>query len=118
MPPTIVVQGLFDHAVRPANADRVVQQWLAYRALAHPGAVDPERTTRATTAAYPAKGRSRGYTVRRWYNARGREQLEVWTVQGLGMPGPEGRRAARSATRAGPRASTAIWGFLSLHRLS
>ena len=113
-PPTMLVQGLFDHTVRPACVDRFVEQWLASRASA---AMEPRhRIARVTSAVRPARGRTRGHTLRRWYDARGRKELEVWTVAGLGHAWSGGLPDRPFSDPRGPRASTAIWDFLSAHR--
>jgi poly(3-hydroxybutyrate) depolymerase len=54
--------------------------------------------------------------VRRWYDGRGRKGLEVWTVAGLGHAWSGGQPDRPFSDPRGPRASTAIWAFLSAHR--
>ena len=108
MVPVVVVQGTADTVVRPGNAERIVEQWLAHQGE------QPTRTR--TRTGRTADGRS--YTVRRWYRARGRAVLECWTVQGLGHAWSGGRPGASFADPAGPRAATLMWTFFRRHQLA
>jgi poly(hydroxyalkanoate) depolymerase family esterase len=117
LPPTIVVQGSVDRTVRPVNATRIAQQWLAYRAAANPSPTNPARVTRSrVTRTRP--GAARSATTTRWYTARGHKVLEIVTVDGLGHAWSGGAKGLAYSDPRGPRATTAIWSFLSAQRLS
>lgn len=124
MPPMIIFQGTFDGTVRPVNARRVADQWLAARA----NDAGPRTSTGAlvrpigaprvasTSPVRPASARSRrGYTVSRWYSG-GREVLELWEVAGLGHAWSGGSTKGSYSDARGPRASTEMWKFFDTHR--
>jgi poly(hydroxyalkanoate) depolymerase family esterase len=116
IPPMIIFQGNEDTTVRAVNAQRVAEQWLAFQQAHVSNPKDPDRITRSRTSTRLAGGRR--YTVTRWYTARGRTWLEAWHVDGLGHAWSGGRRGGSFSDHRGPRASTAMWRFLSAHRLA
>jgi poly(hydroxyalkanoate) depolymerase family esterase len=116
LPPTIVVHGSLDRTVRAANASRIAEQWLAHRAAATPLRTDPARVTRSKTTRTGA-GSDRTTTTTRWYTARGRKVLETVTVDGLGHAWSGGAAGLAFSDPRGPRATTAIWSFVSAQRL-
>lgn len=127
MPPMIVFQGTLDGTVRPVNARRVADQWLAYQAhdarrgpARHLGSAGPVGGPRVsvTSPARPSSARSRrGFTVSRWYSG-GLKVLEVWVVDGLGHAWSGGSVKGSYADARGPRATTEMWKFFGAHRLS
>ncbi len=108
MAPAVVFQGTSDPVVHRRCGDQVTEQWLEHdRAL---GVERPERITRSRAAA-GRSGDGRGYTVTRWYDARGRKRLEYWRVDGLGHAWsgrPQGRVVLRSARPAGQHHHVAV----------
>jgi poly(hydroxyalkanoate) depolymerase family esterase len=117
LPPTIVIQGSLDRTVRSPNATRIADQWLAHRAAATPSPTDPARVTRSrVTRTRP--GSARSTTTTRWYTARGRKVLETVTVDGLGHAWSGGAAGLAYSDPKGPRATAAIWSFVSLQRLN
>ncbi len=126
MPPMLIFQGTADGTVRSINAQRVAEQWMAFRTRpavggpilsgARPTApVGPPRTS-ATAPARPVSARSRrGYRVSRWYSG-GRKVLEVWLVEGLGHAWSGGSADGSYSDPRGPRASTEMWKFFAAHR--
>jgi poly(3-hydroxybutyrate) depolymerase len=125
MPPMIVFQGTVDGTVRPVNARRIADQWLAYhaddagRSLPASGRRKIGAPRVATSAAArPASSRSRrGHTVSRWYSA-GQKVLELWLVDGLGHAWSGGSTKGSYSDPRGPRATTEMWRFFSAHRSS
>lgn len=115
MPPTIVFQGSVDSTVRPVNARRVAEQWLAFDQPRTPEPADPDRIARS--AASTSRTGGRRCEVTRWYSARGRKRLEVWLVDGLGHAWAGGAPGGSYSDPRGPRASTAMWRFFSTQRL-
>jgi poly(hydroxyalkanoate) depolymerase family esterase len=115
MAPVVLIHGTSDPVVRPPNADRIVDQWLASRDSGHHrglGRVRPLATTQALLVG------DRHCLRTRWYSARGRRVLEYWRIDGLGHAWSGGRSSARFIDRAGPRASEVMWDFFRRHRLS
>ena len=124
MPPMIIFQGTFDGTVRPVNARRVADQWLAARATdagprTQSGLVArPIGAPRVATAgpARPVSTRSRrGHTVSRWYSG-GRKVLELWEIDGLGHAWSGGSTNGSYSDARGPRASSEMWKFFAAHR--
>lgn len=125
MPPMVIFQGTADGTVRPINAQRVAEQWLACRTrpaaggpISRAGATTPVGPPRAgaTAPVRPVTTRSRrGYRVDRWY-AGGRKVLEVWLVEGLGHAWSGGALDGSYSDPRGPRASTEMWKFFAPHR--
>lgn len=112
MAPLIVLQGDDDRVVNRRNGDRVVEQWLAYRAAA----TGADRVVRSRTVT----GRTtdgRRYTRGRWYAAGGRRVLEHWQIAGLGHAWSGGQAGGSYSDPHGPRAATLMWGFFRTHRL-
>lgn len=126
MPPMIIFQGTVDGTVRPVNAQRLADQWLAARAndagpttpsgtVARP--IGPPKVAR-TSPARPSSARSRrGYTVSRW-SAAGKRMLELWVVDGLGHAWSGGSTKGSYSDARGPRATTEMWRFFASHRSS
>ena len=113
MAPMIVVHGTNDQVVRPPNADRIVDQWLASWD-SHPrrGAqrIRPLASTRSAVVA----GRR---TIRtRWYTVGGRAVLEYWRVDGLAHAWSGGEEAGDYVDPEGPDAAGLMVGFFGRHR--
>jgi poly(hydroxyalkanoate) depolymerase family esterase len=117
MPPMIVFQGGLDNTVQAVNGQRVAEQWLAFHQNRTAGPRDPDRITRSRTTK-GSSGDGRPYTVTRWYTARGHKWLESWRIDGLGHAWSGGVSGVSFSDPRGPRASTAIWRFLSAQRLA
>jgi poly(hydroxyalkanoate) depolymerase family esterase len=111
--PLVVVQGDADTVVRPANGQRIADQWLAYRAGAT--GVDPVSAARTRTDDGHATD-GRRWTRTRWYTGRGQRVLELWRIDGLGHAWSGGRPDASYSDPAGPRAGTLMWSFFRAHR--
>jgi poly(hydroxyalkanoate) depolymerase family esterase len=103
LPPAVVVQGMADRVVAPANGTRIAAQWLAY----HGGG--PLRSTLSV--------RDAEVRTTRWYGRRGRVVLQLWLVEGLGHAWSGGRPGGSYSSPTGPRAATLMWRFLRGHRL-
>ena len=120
MPPMVIFHGTADGTVRPGNAQRIADQWLAYRrapSAAGPAApaVGPPRSA-SVPAGRPTSTRSRrAHQVTRWY-AGGRKVLELWLVQGLGHAWSGGSADGSYSDPRGPRATTEMWKFFSANR--
>src|SRR3954470_22642312 len=112
MPPAIVFQGSADSTVRSRNGQQVAEQWLAHRLATAAVADRRDRVTRARSRT-GRSGAGRAYHVTAWYTARGRKVLEYWQVEGLGHAWSGGAPGASFSDPSGPRASTAMWRFLS-----
>jgi poly(3-hydroxybutyrate) depolymerase len=115
MPPAVVFQGSLDNAVHASNGRRVAEQWLAFHEMRTPGRKHPDRVTRHRTTNGRHGGRS--YTATHWYTARGHKVLEYWQVDGLGHAWSGGASGGSYSDPRGPRATTAMWHFLSSKRL-
>ena len=114
MAPVVLIHGTDDRVVRPPNADRIVDQWLASRDAAGPKGLNRVRPL-ATTRAFVVDGRRCIRT--RWYTARGRRVLEYWRIDGLGHAWSGGRSKGSFIDRTGPRAADVMWTFFHRHRL-
>lgn len=118
MPPLIVFQGTADGTVRSSNADRVADQWLAFRRRNADGSVDEHGIRGPRVVRTGPQGRSdrgpRRRTVSRWY-AGGRKVLEVWVVDGLGHAWSGGSTRGSYTDPRGPRAATEMWRFFAAH---
>ncbi len=114
MAPVVLIHGTDDRVVRPPNADRIVDQWLASRDAGRPQGLNRIRTL-ATTRAFVVDGRRCIRT--RWYTARGRRVLEYWRIDGLGHAWSGGPEKARFIDRAGPRSAEVMSTFFHRHRL-
>jgi poly(hydroxyalkanoate) depolymerase family esterase len=112
MPPAIVFHGSADSTVRPRNGQQVAEQWLAHRVAYATAADRRDRVTRARRRT-GRSGDGRAYNVTGWYTARGHKVLEYWQVEGLGHAWSGGAPGGSYSDPKGPRASTAIWKFLS-----
>lgn len=113
MAPLVVIHGTGDRVVRPTNADRIVDQWLASREHGRRG-LDRIRPL-AMTSSSVVGGRRCIRT--RWYSARGRRMLEYWRVDGLAHAWSGGLREAEYVDPAGPDATDLLLGFFRRHRL-
>ncbi len=114
MAPVVLLHGTDDAIVRPPNADRIVDQWLASRrgAVNGPGraAVRPLASTKALVVG------GRRCLRTRWYTVGGRRVLEYWRVDGLGHAWSGGSARAAFIDRAGPSAAQVMWTFFGKHR--
>ena len=115
MAPVVLIHGTDDRVVRPPNADRIVDQWLASRDAARTNGRNRVRPL-ATTRAFVVDGRRCIRT--RWYTARGRRVLEYWRIDGLGHAWSGGDVKGQFVDRAGPRAADVMWTFFGRHRLA
>ena len=116
MPPLIVFQGTADPVVGAVNADRITEQWLAYRAQDAGAGPLRQRSVRLPPAPKRTTTSKRGVEIGRWYGPDGRKALEVWRVDGLGHAWSGGTASGSYSDRRGPRASTQMWQFFSRHR--
>src|SRR6476661_1198746 len=114
MAPVVLIHGTDDRVVRPPNADRIVDQWLASRDASRPQGLNRVRPL-ATTRAFVVDGRRCIRT--RWYTARGRRVLEYWRIDGLGHAWSGGDSKGSFIDRTGPRAADVMWTFFHRHRL-
>jgi len=115
MAPVVLIHGTDDRVVRPTNADRIVDQWLASRDAARTqshGRVRPLASTRA----FVVEGRRCIRT--RWYTARGRRVLEYWRIDGLAHAWSGGAVKGKFIDRIGPRAADVMWTFFDRHRVN
>jgi poly(hydroxyalkanoate) depolymerase family esterase len=103
LPPAVIVQGMADRVVAPANGTRVAAQWLAFNGAG------PLRSSITV-------GES-GVRTTRWYARRGRVVLQLWLVDGLGHAWSGGLPGGSYSRPTGPRAATLMWRFLRGHRL-
>jgi poly(hydroxyalkanoate) depolymerase family esterase len=115
MAPVVLIHGTDDRVVRPPNADRIVDQWLASRDAGRPQGLNRVRPL-ATTRAFVADGRRCIRT--RWYTASGRRVLEYWRIDGLGHAWSGGRLKGQFIDPRGPKAAEVMWTFFHRHRLS
>jgi poly(hydroxyalkanoate) depolymerase family esterase len=115
MAPIVLIHGTDDRVVRPPNADRIVDQWLASRDAGRPQGLNRVRPL-ASTRAFVVDGRRCIRT--RWYTARGRRVLEYWRIDGLGHAWSGGQTRGQFIDRSGPRAADVMWTFFQRHRLS
>ncbi len=114
MAPVVLIHGTNDPVVRPPNADRIVDQWLASRDSGRLAGLDRVRPL-ATTRALVVDGR---HCIRtRWYTARGRRVLEYWRIDGLRHAWSGGHRRGAFVDPTGPRAAEVMLGFFRRHRL-
>ena len=115
MAPVVLIHGTDDRVVRPPNADRIVDQWLASRDSARvPNGLGRVRPL-ASTRAFLVDGRRCIRT--RWYTARGRRVLEYWRIDGLGHAWSGGILSGPYIDRKGPRAADVMSAFFVRHRL-
>jgi poly(hydroxyalkanoate) depolymerase family esterase len=114
MAPLIVFQGTADSVVHERGGSLLVEQWLAYDTARSTGARDPRRITRSRDSEKRSAD-GRRYSVRSWYSARGRKQLEYWRIDGLGHAWSGGVADGSYSDPRGPRASTAMWQFFASH---
>lgn len=112
--PLVVVHGTGDRVVRPTNADRIVDQWLASRERVARRGLDRIRPL-AMTSSSVVDGRRCIRT--RWYSARGRRMLEYWRVDGLAHAWSGGARKADFIDPDGPDATALLLAFFRRHRL-
>jgi poly(hydroxyalkanoate) depolymerase family esterase len=115
MAPVVLIHGTDDRVVRPPNADRIVDQWLASRTASRPQGLNRVRPL-ATTRAFVVDHRRCIRT--RWYTARGRRVLEYWRIDGLGHAWSGGRLRAAFIDKSGPKGADVMWTFFQRHRLS
>lgn len=114
MAPVVLIHGTDDRVVRPPNADRIVDQWLASRDTARPQGLGRVRPL-ASTRAFVVDGRRCIRT--RWYTARGRRVLEYWRIDGLGHAWSGGVLSGSYIDRKGPQAAEVMATFFARHRL-
>ena len=114
MAPVVLIHGTDDRVVRPPNADRIVDQWLASRDAGQPQGLNRVRPL-ATTRAFVVDERRCIRT--RWYTARGRRVLEYWRIDGLGHAWSGGALRGSYIDLKGPRATDVLWTFFQRHRL-
>ncbi len=118
LPPMIIFQGTEDSTVRESNGERIAGQWLGARvAAAEAGTLPAVGKGRQTRKSPPRKSSARGprpYRITRW-SARGRVQLELWVVEGLGHAWSGGSAKGSYSDVRGPRASTQMWRFFARH---
>ena len=114
MAPVVLIHGTDDRVVRPPNADRIVDQWLASRDAGRPQGLNQVRPL-ATTRAFVVDHRRCIRT--RWYTARGRRVLEYWRIDGLGHAWSGGRLRGAYIDRKGPKTADVMWTFFARHRL-
>jgi poly(hydroxyalkanoate) depolymerase family esterase len=115
MAPVVLIHGTDDRVVRPPNADRIVDQWLASRTASRPQGLNKVRPL-ATTRAFVVDHRRCIRT--RWYTARGRRVLEYWRIDGLGHAWSGGRLRGAFIDKSGPKSADVMWTFFHRHRLS
>ena len=115
MAPVVLIHGTDDRVVRPPNADRIVDQWLASRDASRPQGLNKVRPL-ATTRAFVVDHRRCIRT--RWYTARGRRVLEYWRIDGLGHAWSGGRLRGAFIDKSGPKSADVMWTFFHRHRLS
>ncbi|UVC07321.1 PHB depolymerase family esterase [Rhizobium sp. TH2] len=85
--PTVSIwHGTHDQTVRPSNAEQVVTQWSGVHAL---GEVSRTETIN-------------GHTRKVWLDARGREAVETWSIQGMGHGVPLAASGDEPIGKAGP----------------
>jgi len=114
MAPVVLIHGTDDRVVRPPNADRIVDQWLASRDASRPQGLNKVRPL-ATTRAFVVDHRRCIRT--RWYTARGRRVLEYWRIDGLGHAWSGGRVRGAFIDKSGPKSADVMWTFFHRHRL-
>lgn len=114
MAPVVLIHGTDDRVVRPPNADRIVDQWLASRDAARTQGFNRVRPL-ASTRALVVDGRRCIRT--RWYTGRGRRVLEYWRIDGLGHAWSGGTVKGKFIDRTGPRAADVMATFFGRHRL-
>ena len=114
MAPVVLIHGTDDRVVRPPNADRIVDQWLASRDSIRPQALGRVRPL-ASTRAFVVDDRRCIRT--RWYTARGRRVLEYWRIDGLAHAWSGGVLSGAYIDRRGPRAADVMSTFFARHRL-
>ena len=115
MAPVVLIHGTDDRVVRPPNADRIVDQWLASRDASGPQGLEPGPTAghhqgfrrrRPALHPDPLVHRPRPPGPRVLADRRARTRLVGWPVQGSFID------------RSGPRAADVMWTFFHRHRLS
>ncbi|MDQ0139708.1 extracellular catalytic domain type 1 short-chain-length polyhydroxyalkanoate depolymerase [Cupriavidus necator] len=106
--PALVLHGLADDAVHPANGRLLARQFLAYNGLedrlaGHPARFEPD-------SAVP--GRSHEYRFGRWH----RDLVTLVEVEGLAHAWSGGDASYSYHSEIGPDASAMMWQFFRQHR--
>ena len=107
----VLIHGTDDRVVRPPNADRIVDQWLASRDAAG------RRAEQGAAAGHHQLVVDHRRCIRtRWYTAGGRGFSNTGGSTASGTPGPADRAAPSSTVRA-PLQRHVMWTFFPRHRL-
>lgn len=110
--PSMVVHGTADARVAPANADRVLEQFMTANRLAAPATCDLD-IARPTTTLRGRVDDGHAYTRCQWTDHRGVLMHELLKVDGLGHAWSGGAQGGSYTDPRGPDATAAIWRFFA-----
>jgi poly(hydroxyalkanoate) depolymerase family esterase len=114
--PAIVFHGTADPVSDPVNGDQVTQQWITTNHLASPADFTATFEHPSSTAEHPAGPQGqRPYTVDTWQDARGRDVVTYYKVEGMGHAWSGGTPGSIFTDPLGPDASTAMYEFFMAH---
>jgi poly(hydroxyalkanoate) depolymerase family esterase len=110
--PAMVVHGSADARVVPANADRVLEQFMTANRLAAPASGNLD-IARPTTTVHGRVEGGHAYTRSQWVDGRGVLMHELLKVDGLGHAWSGGAPGGSYTDPRGPDATAAIWRFFA-----
>ena len=114
--PAIVFHGTADPVSDPINGDQVTQQWITTNHLASPASFTATFEHPSSTVNHPAGPQGeRPYTVDIWQDARGRDVVTYYKVDGMGHAWSGGTPGSIFTDPSGPDASEAIYEFFMAH---
>ena len=114
--PAIVFHGTADLVSDPVNGDQVTQQWITTNHLASPAGFAATFEHPSGSVNHPAGPQGqRPYTVDTWQDARGRDLVTYYKVQGMGHAWSGGTPGSIFTDPSGPDASQAMYEFFMAH---
>jgi len=114
--PAIVFHGTADPVSDPINGDQVTEQWIITDQLASDGDFTAAFEHPSSTVNHPAGPQGQQpYTVETWQDARGRDVVTYYKVEGMGHAWSGGTPGSIFTDPLGPDASQAMYEFFMAH---